>query len=121
MELQPREITAWPVPESPEAGLDAFALHPEWDDRRRDAELERLIARFRPDQLRAALGPRLGNLDAKAGEPLLRLVEAVADGALLQRLAEALLAQPGLSPERAWSALTLLEDAGLLDRHPELA
>jgi hypothetical protein len=121
MELQPRERSAWPVPESPEEGLGTFAQHPEWDERRREAELERLIARFPADQLRAVLGPRLGNLDSTAGAPLLRLVEALADPALLERLAEALVAQPGLSPERAWSALTLLDDAGLLDRHPELA
>jgi hypothetical protein len=121
MELQPREILACLVPESPGVGLDAFALHPEWDERRRDAELERLIARFPLDQLRAALGARLGKLDSNAGEPLLRLVEALADPALLERLADALLAQPALSPERAWSALTLLDDAGLLDRYPELA
>jgi hypothetical protein len=121
MDLQPLETSAWPEPESPGAGLDAFALHPEWDERRRDAELERLIVRFPPDQLRAAVGARLGNLDSIAGEPLLRLVESLADRALLERLAEALLAQPGLRPERAWSALTLLDDAGLLDRYPELA
>jgi hypothetical protein len=121
MELQPRETSAWPVPESPGAGLDAFAQHPEWDEPRRDAEVERLITRFPPDQLRAALGARLGDLDSSAGEPLLRMVEALATPELLERLAEALLAQPRLSPERAWAALTLLSDAGLLDRCPELA
>jgi hypothetical protein len=51
----------------------------------------------------------------------LRLVEALATPELLDDLAEALLAQPGLAPERAWEALALLEDAGLLDRHEDLA
>ena len=84
-------------------------------------KLERLMAHFPPDQLRAALGPRLHDLDSRAGEPVLQMVEALATPELLDLLAEALLAQPGLSLERAWAALTLLDDAGLLDRHPDLA
>ena len=121
MELKRRDESTWLAPGSPEAALDDFTLHTEWDERRRDAELERLIVRFPPDQLRAALGPRLHNLDARAGATVLQMVEVLATPELLELLAQALLAQPGLSPERAWAALILLDDAGLLDRHPDLA
>jgi hypothetical protein len=105
----------------PEALLEAIRSHPEWDDRRRDAMLEQLIARHPSDQVRDAVHGGLRDLQGPAGEPVLRLVEALATPELLEALAEALLRQPDLAPERAWDALALLDDAGLLDRYPELA
>src|SRR5580693_1494608 len=52
---------------------------------------------------------------------MLRLLEALATPELLALLAAALRAHPGLAPERAWAALTLLDDAGLLGLYPELS
>jgi hypothetical protein len=121
METPPRDLPTVPDPGSPEAVLDAFNTHPEWDEARCDEELERLVLRSTPDQLRAALRTRLYDLGARVGEPVLRLLEALATPELLALLAEALRAQPGLAPERAWAALALLGDAGLLDHNPELA
>jgi hypothetical protein len=121
MEPRPCGESDPPSAESPEALFDAFIEHPEWDQARCDAELERLVAQNSPDQLCAALLPRLHELGSRAGEPVLRLVEALATPELLAQLAEALQAQPGLAPERAWAALTLLDDAGVLGRYSELA
>jgi len=121
MELRPRGEPTSSVAESPEALLDAFVAHPEWDQARCDLELERLVTRFTSDQLRGALRSRLHDLGSRAGEPVLRLIEALATPELLALLAEALRAQPGLAPERAWAALTLLDDAGLLGLYPELS
>jgi hypothetical protein len=109
------------VSPSPEARLDAFRAHPEWDDLRRDEELERLVTGHSPDELRAAIGPRLHDLGGNDAEPVLRLVEVLATPDLLEALALALRAQPGLAPERAWEALALLEDAGRLASYPDLA
>jgi hypothetical protein len=107
--------------EPPGVLLDAFRAHPEWDDRRRETQLDRLISGYPPEELRAALRWRLRDLSGADAEPVLRLLEALATPALLDALAEALLAQPDLAPERAWEALALLDDAELLDRHPDLA
>jgi hypothetical protein len=127
METEPRtrdetdeSASGAPALESPEARLDAFREHPEWDDRRREAELRRLVERHPPETLRAAVRGRLHDLGGGDGEPVLRLVEALATPELLAGLAEALLDQPGLAPERAWEALALLDDAGMLARYPEL-
>src|SRR3954470_15060720 len=114
MEQRTRQELSSRVSPSPEARLDAFRAHPEWDDRRRDEELERLVTGHPPDALRAAIAPRLHDLGGSDAEPVLRLVEALATPDLLEALALALRAQPGLAPERAWEALALLEDAGRL-------
>jgi hypothetical protein len=121
MELQPRDRSASHAVGSPAEALDAFALHADWDERRRNAEVEHLIARFSPDEIRAAIGPRLGRLDSQAGDVMLQIVAALVTPELLEHLAQSLLAQPGLRPDRAWTVLTLLDDAGVIDRYPELA
>lgn len=101
--------------------LEALGAHPEWTERQRDEQLERLVARVPQDELRAALADRLDDLGGPGGEALLRLVEGLATPELLQALAEALVAQPELAPERTWEALALLEGTELLDDYPELA
>jgi hypothetical protein len=121
MDPHPHQERPGDGPAPPEALLDDLRAHPEWDDRRREEELERLITRHSPDELRAAIRRRLHDLSGPDGEPVLRLIEALATPELLDALAAALLAQPDLAPERAWDALGLLEDAGQLERHLELA
>src|SRR4051794_5506396 len=91
--------------ESPGALLDAFRAHPEWDDRRRESQLSRLIQRHPPEELRAELRWRLRDLSGADGSPVLRLLQALATPELLDGLARALIDQPHLSPERAWEAL----------------
>ncbi len=51
---------------------------------------------------------------------VLRLVEAFADRSLLEGLAQSLLSQPNLTPERSWEALGLLQGTGLIEAYPEL-
>ncbi len=85
-----------------------------------DRSIERLILSAPHASLRQALRTRLDDLDVPEGGELLRLVEAVADPELLELLATSLRNQPGLTPERAWQAMTLLDDAGLIDQYPDL-
>jgi hypothetical protein len=82
--------------------------------------IERIVSRFEPEVIRAALAERLHDLRGDYGGILLRLVEAVGDEPLLQRLADALEAQPGLAPARMWEALELLQGSPVLTEHPEL-
>ncbi|HMB06503.1 MAG TPA: hypothetical protein VKP69_22555 [Isosphaeraceae bacterium] len=110
-----------PAPQTPEVLLDALRDHPEWSESERDAQLDRLIARFPADRVRAAVRPRLDDLDGSDAEVILRLVEAHASPDLLRALAEGLLRQPDLPPERVWMALELLDGAGMLPAFPELA
>jgi hypothetical protein len=121
MEPSPRGEPTSTSADAPEVLLDAFVAHPEWDQVRSDRELGRLVSQFPAEQIRAALRSRLHDLNSRAGEALLRLIEALATPELLTLLAEALRAQPGLAPERAWAALTLLDDGGLLGLYPELS
>ena len=110
-----------PPPETPEALLDRLRAHPEWPEHERDALLDRLIAKFPAERLRAALRPRLGDLRGADAETVLRLVEAFGTPELHHELARSLLDQPDLVPERAWDALALLDGLGLLADYPELA
>ena len=107
--------------ETTESLLDALRAHPEWDERQRDEQMDRLIARFPADRIVAALRPRLKELHGADGECLLRLVEANAAPDLLRSLAEAISNQPDLPPERAWDALAILDAEELLDSYPDLA
>src|SRR5438309_1506171 len=107
--------------ETPDALLDAIRDHPEWPDRRRVEEFDRLVALFEPDRLEAVAARRLGDLAGLDGEAVLWLVDALATPELLEGLAEALRRQPDLPADRAWDALGMLQEAGLLDAHPELA
>lgn len=113
--------TSGPDNDSPESIFDALRDHPEWSDRQRDEALDLLVARFSGDQLVAALRPRLGHLGGGDAEAILRVLEANESPELLEALAQALLKQPDLSPERAWDALAVLDAHGVLERHAELA
>ncbi|HEX8200248.1 MAG TPA: hypothetical protein VF590_07150, partial [Isosphaeraceae bacterium] len=123
MDLQPPDRRPGPEPEPPDpaAILDALRDHPEWDERRRDEQFDRLIARYPADQLMAAARARLADLRGDDGAMALRLVEALGGPAVLEELAGALVTQRDLPAERAWEALSLLEGTGLLEAHPELA
>lgn len=90
-------------------------------DEQRDAQLARIVERFPVDRLREAVRARLRRLGGAEGEAILRLVEAYRTPELLEELARALEDQPDLTPERAWDALSLVEDGGLIEGHPELA
>jgi hypothetical protein len=121
MERPPADSGTATLGDSPESYLDALRAHPEWDDTRRDELLEQLIARFPAEHTMAAVRPRLGDLRGPDGDCLLQLVEVNASTDLLQALAEALVRQPELPPERVWVALEMLEGAGLLADTPVLA
>ncbi len=105
---------------TPEAHFDALRDHPEWTDRRRAEELDLLVRRFPPDRCMTAVQRRLGNLHGGDAEPMLRLIEAHPTPELLRELAEAVVAQVDLSPERAWDALALLDGHGMLEGYPAL-
>ena len=105
---------------TPEAHFDALRDHPEWTDRRRAEELDLLVRRFPPDRCMSAVRGRLGDLHGGDAEPMLRLIEAYPTPELLRELAEAVVAQDDLSPERAWDALALLEGHGMLEGYPAL-
>lgn len=107
-------------PDSPAAMLDHLSTHPEWSDRERDLYLGRLVERFPPEVVAAEVRRRLDDLTGQGGEALLRLIEAQADPALLSELAAAVERQPDLPAERAWEALAVLENAGMLARSPVL-
>ena len=121
MEMEPEPPARRPDLEGPEAILDRIRDHREWDEPRRHREFDLLIARFDPDRLAEAVRARLARLHGHDGEAVLRLIDALATPDLLDELAEALIAQPDLPAERSWEALSLLDEAGLLDDHPELA
>lgn len=106
--------------ETPETLLDAFRAHPEWTERERDDHLDRVIAAIPSERLSSAILARLDDLSGGEGEAILRLIEAHSTPELLRALADALVAQPDLPPERSWEALVLLEGAGLLEDYPEL-
>lgn len=108
-------------PTTPDALFDELRAHPDWPERRRDAVLDRLVERFPAADLIRAVRGRLHDLGGADAETLLRLVEAHPRPDLLDALALALAAQPGLAPERAWDALAVLDGAGVLDDHPALA
>ncbi|MEJ7638099.1 MAG: hypothetical protein WKF75_09010 [Singulisphaera sp.] len=105
---------------TPEAYFDALRDHPEWTDRRRAEELDLLVRRFPPDRCMTAVQGRLGDLHGGDAEPMLRLIEAHPTPELLRELAEAVVAQVDLSPERAWDALALLDGHGMLEGYPAL-
>ena len=106
---------------TPDTILDALRDHPDWEEAHRSEVLDQLIAQFPTGVLLAAVRPRLGDLRGGDAEAVLRLVEAYGTPEILEELAGALRAQPDLPPERAWDALSLLQEAGRLDDFPELA
>ena len=75
----------------------------------------------RPTSFARRRGGRLVDLGGLDTDAILRLIEAFATPELLDDLATALLDRPNLAPERSWEALAVLEGAGLLADHPELA
>jgi hypothetical protein len=121
MDPQPLDHDPVPGPPTPGALLDALRDHPEWTEGRRDEQFDRLIAHFPAEELVAAARARLRDLRGGDGEMALRLVEALGSPAVLEELAEALVAQGDLAPERTWEALSLLQGTGLIEAHPELA
>lgn len=120
MDPQPPDPLTASDEETPEALLDAFRIHPEWTERQRDEQLDRLIERVPADRLIAAVRARMDDLRGTEGEVLLRIIEAYATPDLLRELGAALVAQPELSPERTWEVVTLLDGAELLGEFPEL-
>ncbi len=106
--------------DTPEGMLDEFRLHPDWSERERAQQLERLIVTFPVERLQAAIAPRLNNLSGADGEAVLRLLESYATPDLLHHLAESLLDQDEIPPERIWDAMLLLEEAGVLSNYPAL-
>ncbi|WP_406693687.1 hypothetical protein V5E97_21890 [Singulisphaera sp. Ch08] len=120
MDPQPPDHLTSSDDETPEALLEAFRTHPEWTERQRDEQLDRLIERVPADRLLAAARERMSDLSGTEGEVILRIIEAHATPALLRELGTALVSQPHLSPERTWEVVTLLDGAELLDEFPEL-
>jgi len=121
MDIDPSGSPPDAVDETPEALLDRLHAHPDWTDRERDDALDRIVSRFPADAVVAAVQNRLQDLSGPDAEVLLRLVEANPRPALLRALGEAVVAQPDLSPERAWEALAVLDGAGVLADFPALA
>jgi hypothetical protein len=108
------------TPETPEAILADLRAHREWSGEAQEAQLARLVERFPADRLREAARARFHDLGKGDADAVLRLAEAFSTPDLLAELADALVAQPDLPPERSWEALALLEGAGLFDDYPEL-
>jgi hypothetical protein len=104
-------------PETPEHLLEALVRAEDGGA----ATLRRLVADYSPDQIRAALRGRVDELWNRKGELLLRLLEAFGDAEHFEELAEAIEAGPPLPAERAWEALSLLDDRGRLESRPALA
>lgn len=90
-----------------------------------EAELDRVVAelieRHPAEVLRQAVRRRLSDLSGPGGYLVLRIVEATQTPALLDELADALLGQEALAPDRAWDALSLLRGGTHLSARPELA
>jgi hypothetical protein len=106
---------------SAEALLDLLRDHPDWDESRRADVFDHLVAKYSTAQLHHAIQSRLADLGGGDGEAILRIVESCATPVLLRQLAEAVAPQETLAPERAWEALALLDQAGVLAEYPELA
>jgi hypothetical protein len=117
----PHEHPPHPNNVSPGSLLDALRDHAEWSQSQRAEQFDRLVAGFEPEDLLRAARNRLPDLRGHEGEAVLRLIEAFETPEVLEELAEAIAAQPDLPAERAWHALGLLDEAGLLDAYPELA
>ena len=100
--------------------LDAIRLQTRWSDQDRDTALDRLIERFPDTEIIKAVQDRLDDLSGPDFEVLLRIVEANPQSSLARDLAEAIEHQPDLPTERIWSALEVIEGAGVLDEFPEL-
>ena len=108
------------APETAGAMLATLRNHPEWSERERDFHLGRIVERFPAEILMRAVLQRLGDLSGTDAESLLRLLEIHAGPERLEALADALDQQPDLAADRAWEALSLLDEHGLLDDHPAL-
>jgi hypothetical protein len=108
-------------PPTPEILLDALRQHPEWSASERVAQLDRLITGFPSARLLASIRARLGDLGGPDAEIMLRILEGYGSPDDLRALADALRNQPGLAADRAWEALALLADAGLLEEYRELS
>jgi hypothetical protein len=121
MDTEPRSDPPGPSFDSPGAMLDHLGSHPDWSIHERDLFLGRLVERFPAAHVVDEVRRRLGGLGRNDAEAIFRLVEAYPEPVLLTDLAAAVEHQPGLPPERVWEALSILENAGVLDQHPALA
>jgi hypothetical protein len=118
---RPARAPADPDRDGAGALLDRLRDHPGADDAGREALFDELVARFPAAAIGAALRGRLGEVGGAHGPILLRLVESLGVAALYDELAAALERGPAPPADRAWEALSLLDAAGVLDDHPELA
>ena len=103
------------------AALSAVDAAAPLSDDETDAVLEHLVAAFEPEQLANGLRQAVERLDGSRGDIVLRLAEALGDDSVLARLAATLMEHEGLSAERRWEALAVLEHFGRLEHEPELA
>jgi hypothetical protein len=86
----------------------------------REAWLSRLVERFPADLLLLTIQKRFADLSGDDAEAIFRLAEAYGDEQLYRELARALVLQTDLPAERSWEALSLLDQAGVLDEHESL-
>ena len=105
---------------TPDLILAAIRSGPPLDPEAEERHLDRLVERFPPEQLREAIRPRLDDLGGADGGIILRLIEAHLALTLADPLAEALLRQPDLAPDRAYEALALLDMIEHFGRYPGL-
>ena len=105
-----------------EAGifLDAIELGMPSNDRAVESMLDFLIGKHDPDGLAKAILPRVGDLRGVRGELILGLIEGLARDDLWDALADAIVAQADLTPDRAWMALEVLEGTGRIEERPAL-
>ncbi len=96
----------------PGPAIDALlAVHPDWDDADRERAIDGLLAGSDRDELARAVADRLPDgLQGEEGTTLLRLIEAIGDPALLDRLATAIVEPSGLSNDRLAEARFVLRD-----------
>ncbi|MDX2039179.1 MAG: hypothetical protein SFX72_21210 [Isosphaeraceae bacterium] len=105
---------------SADLDLDAIRDRDDWTDLERDAAFERLVARYTPAELIVAARARIGRLDGRDADAVLRILQAFGSRDDFDDLARALETQPNLGADRLWECLGLLDFAGALDDHPEL-
>lgn len=82
--------------------------------------LDFLIGKHTPDGLAEAVLPRVRDLRGLRGELILGVIEGLARDDLWDALADAIVAQPDLAPDRAWMALEVLEGTGRIEERPAL-
>ena len=117
--MAPRE----PVepPDRPEDLLDAIECAASWSEEERRAYFDRWVGRFSAETWRSCVRSRLDRLNSPAAEAILRVIEVHGDDDLFNALVETLRTREDLPPERVWEALDVLDGAGKLEDHADLA